>query len=132
MQAASQTALQLLDLAELRRTRALLRHEVSQATHWRRIIQARLDLTVARAVLPARLGLEITDQVSPEALSTIPAFGDLLGIARRPGDSFPVDDLLRLRAAERSLGEYEAHVRRALMAATDALVERLEAVRAVP
>lgn len=72
MPAASQTALQLLDLAELRRTRALLRHEVSQATHWRRIIQARLDLTVARAVLPARLGLEITDQVSPEALSTIP------------------------------------------------------------
>lgn len=132
MLAASQNALQLLDIAELRRTRALLRTEVSQATHWRRIIQARLDLTVARAVIPARLGLEVTDQVSPQALATLPAFGELLDLARRPGDTFPVNDLLRLRTAERSLGEYEAHVRRALMAATDALVERLEAVRAVP
>lgn len=132
MLTASETALQLLDIAELRRTRAVLRHEVSQATHWRRIIQARLDLTVARAVLPARLGLEITDQVSPETLSMLPAFGDLLAAARRPGDAFAVDDLLRLRAAEKSLGEYEAQVRRALMRATDVLVERLEAVRAVP
>ena len=94
---------------------------------------ASLDLiSKGRAVIPGRLGLEIIDQVSPRALATLPAFGELLDLAHRPGDTFPVNDLLRLRAAERSLGEYEAHVRLALMAATDALVERLEAVRAVP
>lgn len=132
MLAPSSTSLQLMDIAELRRIRRVLRHEVAQASHWRRIVQARLDLTVARTVLPQPLGLDVTDQLGEDAVAALVPHADLVSLARRRGDMFPTSELHRLRAAERSLVEYEAHVRRALMSTTDALVERLCRSGAVP
>ncbi|SDD38361.1 hypothetical protein SAMN05216410_3218 [Sanguibacter gelidistatuariae] len=107
---------------DLRLACASLRHEITQIAHWRRLVRARLDLTVARAVLPDRLG-----QHAAALGTSSPAVSHnvLMGIAQAPGAAMLVTDLPRLRTAEESLATYEAAVRRALMIATDALVERL-------
>ena len=111
-----------MSAAELRLACASLRHEITQIGHWRRLVRARLDLTVARAVLPGRLGDTITDQGA-----TAPAVSHsvLVGIAQPPGAGLSVTDLPRLRSVEDSLAIYETEVRRALMVATDALVDRM-------
>lgn len=111
-----------MDAAELRQVCASLRHEITQIGHWRRLVRARLDLTVARAVLPGRLGEHSASQTTPRPPVT---HGVLVGIAQAPGSGLSVTDLPRLRSAEVSLTDYETAVRRALMVATDALVDRM-------
>lgn len=111
-----------MDAEELRTVCAGLRHEITQIGHWRRLVRARLDLTVARAVLPGRLG-ELT--ASSGAASPGVTHGVLVGIAQAAGTGLSVADLPRLRSVEDSLEDYEAAVRRALMIATDALVDRM-------
>lgn len=111
-----------MDADELRLACASLRHEITQISHWRRLVRARLDLTVARAVLPERLGQQAATLGTP---APAVAHGVLVGIAQATGPALSVTDLPRLRTAEESLTDYEITVRRALMIATDALVERL-------
>ena len=111
-----------MNAAELRLACASLRHEITQIGHWRRLVRARLDLTVARAVLPGRLGDTIADQgaTAPTVTHSV-----LVGIAQPAGAGLSVTDLPRLRSVETSLAVYETEVRRALMVATDALVDRM-------
>ena len=111
-----------MDAVELRLVCANLRHELTQIGHWRRLVRSRLDLTVARAVLPGRLGEHGVPQ-SPARPSV--AHGVLVGIAQATGAGLSLTDLPRLRSAEVALVDYETAVRRALMVATDALVDRL-------
>lgn len=115
-----------MDLAELRRTRSVLRHEATQIAHWRRLVRARLDLTVARAVLPERLGGEATAYLGADAPGPDVAHHHLVRIVQ-VGNAFPVADLPSLRSADDALAAYEVRVRCALMVATDLLVERLAA-----
>lgn len=116
-----------LELAEIRETRRVLRHEVTQIAHWRRLLRARLDLTVARAVLPERLGGEAAQYLARGVTGPVVPHSHLVSITRGTGEAFPVDDLPRLRSADASLAIYEGQVRAALMVATDLLVERLSA-----
>ena len=114
-----------MDLAELRLKRRVLRHEATQVAHWRRLVRARLDLTVARAVLPERLGGEATQFLGTDAPGPDVAHYHLVSIVQGAGTAFPVADLPGLRAADDALAAYEVRVRCALMVATDLLVERL-------
>lgn len=114
-----------MDLAELRLKRRVLRHEATQVAHWRRLVRARLDLTVARAVLPERLGGDATHYLGTDAPGPDVAHYRLVSIVQGSGDGFPVADLPGLRAADDALAAYEVRVRCALMVATDLLVERL-------
>lgn len=116
-----------MDVAELRLKRRVLRHEATQVTHWRRLVRARLDLTVARAVLPERLGGDATQYLGTDAPGPDVAHYHLVSIVQGAGDQLPVADLTRLRAADDALAAYEVRVRCALMVATDLLVERLSA-----
>ena len=111
-----------MDAVELRLACASLRHEITQIGHWRRLVRARLDLTVARAVLPGRLG---EHPASLSATRPAVAHGVLVGIAQDTGTGLSLTDLPRLRTVELSLADYETAVRRALMIATDALVDRM-------
>ena len=111
----------VMDADELRQVCASLRHEITQIGHWRRLVRARLDLTVARAVLPGRLGEHAVAESTARPGVT---HSVLVGIAQA-GTGLSVTDLPRLRAAEDSLADYESAVRRALMVATDALLDRM-------
>ena len=111
-----------MDADELRLVCANLRHEITQIGHWRRLVRARLDLTVARAVLPGRLGENAAAQ---DAARLTVTHGVLVGIAQPAGSQLSVTDLPRLRSVEVSLADYETEVRRALMVTTDALVDRM-------
>lgn len=113
------------ELAEIRETRRVLRHEVTQIARWRRLLRARLDLTVARAVLPEQLGGEAAQYLADDVTAPVVPYSHLVSITRGSGEAFPVDDIARLRSADASLAEYEGQVRAALMVATDLLVERL-------
>lgn len=112
-----------MDADELRAACFNLRREITQIGYWRRLVRARLDLTVARAVLPARLGENV---VPLGAARPAVAHGVLVGIAQA-GPGLSVADLPRLRCAEEALADYEMEVRRALMIATDALVDQMSA-----
>lgn len=111
-----------MDADELRAVCARLRYEITQIGHWRRLVRARLDLTVARAVLPGRLGDGVAE---PGSTAPTVSHSVLVGIAQPAGTGLSVTDLPRLRSVEGSLADYEAEVRRALMIATDALVDRM-------
>ena len=111
-----------MDADELRLVCAGLRHEITQIGHWRRLVRARLDLTVARAVLPGRLGEHVACHGGARPTVT---HSVLVGIAQAAGTGLSVADLPRLRSVEDSLEVYETSVRRALMIATDALVDRM-------
>lgn len=111
-----------MDADELRLACANLRHEITQIGHWRRLVRARLDLTVARAVLPGRLGENVAAQSATRLTVT---HGVLVGIAQPAGGMLSVTDLPRLRSVEASLAAYETEVRRALMVTIDALVDRM-------
>lgn len=115
-----------MDATALRETCARLRHEITQIAHWRRLVRARLDLTVARAVLPDRLG-SAAEAGLLEGRRPAPTVSHnvLVGIAQGTGTAMSVADLPRLRSAEDALCDYESAVRRALMITTDALVARL-------
>jgi len=112
-------------LADIRETRRVLRHEMAQVGHWRRLVRARRDLTVARAVRPDRLGTAAAFHLDADALAPVVPHEHLVRIVRGTGNSFPVTDLPQLRAADESLARYESRVRQALMVATDLLVDRL-------
>ena len=111
-----------MDAVELRLVCASLRYELTQIGHWRRLVRSRLDLTVARAVLPGRLGEHGAAQSTARPTVT---HGVLVGIAQAAGSGLSLTDLPRLRSAEVALVDYETEVRRALMVATDALVDTM-------
>lgn len=116
-----------MNVAELRLKRRVLRHEATQVAHWRRLVRARLDLTVARAVLPERVGGAATQYLGTDAPGPDIAHYRLVSMVHGTGDQMPVADLPSLRAADDALAAYEVRIRCELAVATDLLVERLSA-----
>lgn len=111
-------------LDDLRETRHALRLEIAQVGHWRRVLRARTDLTVARAAAPAALQTDarISALVSVEGL---PRPRELERRAEVPARSFALSDLPELRRIDERLERYEIDLRRALMTTTDRLVQLL-------
>ncbi|WP_435299263.1 RsiG family protein [Timonella sp. A28] len=114
-----------LDLDDLRYTRNLLRRELTQAAHWRRLVQARIDLSAAQAVTPTPLGVALSEFLvdTPIALpSPLESLSDRL--VKDVHGVFP-SDLPHLRKLNIQLEKYEHDVRVQLMAITDELVTRI-------
>ena len=115
----------MLDLDELHRTRAALRAEMNSVLHWRRLIKARIDLSVATALLPERIGQE---GVSPHLLDYpehLPAPEVLAQMVRGSSTTSEVFQIGELRRIELELISYSDTVRRSLEYATESLVFRL-------
>jgi len=113
----------LLDETEsLRVRRRALRAEMNRVQHWRRLLRARIDLSVSAALLPDRLGLvdsgSLADVAPPDHVRmTTLVRGDLPASA--------VLDLEELRALEGEVQEYGRRVRSELERVTERLVQRL-------
>lgn len=105
----------------LRDRRSGLRQELSAIGHWRRLLRAKIDLTVARGAGPAPL--------EPSLIGENPALRTLNSQLREltevDDEHFRFHHLPTLRELDKTLVGYEASVRRELMAVTDMLVEHL-------
>lgn len=120
----------VLEIAYLRSTRKALRAELSSLAHWRRLLRAKIDLTIARGTLPAAPGASIPHDVNhpqPIDTSALPPANDLAALCAVDGPAFLMTDLPALRAADASLAAHETAVRAELMRLTDLLVETLSA-----
>lgn len=110
-------------LDDLRLKRRALRSEVNRVQHWRRLIKARIDLSVAGALLPDRLGVDAWDVLGPGAL--LPDHVRMAQLVRGSGSASAVLDLPELRDIDRHLAAYGAQARSELERVTSALVELL-------
>lgn len=111
-------------LEDLRLRRRTLRSEVNRVLHWRRLIKARIDLSVAGALLPDRLGIDAWDVLGP-ADSLLPDHLRMSQLVRGSGSASAVLDLPELRTIDRHLAAYGAHARSELERVTSMLVELL-------
>jgi hypothetical protein len=109
-----------LSLPELRRYRRVLLSESERTRRWRRLVQARLELTVAVAAPEDDL-----EQPAP-GLPEPPEPAALRALVTGPRDD-TVGLLQRLQAAQRALTSYGDSVQEAASAATLELVERYAA-----
>ncbi|GAA2517753.1 hypothetical protein [Rarobacter incanus] len=100
--------------------RGSLRAQLSAASHWRRLVRAKIDLTVARAAGPNQLLPIDASEESTRALNE--ALGEATTV---PSDLFELSDLPRLRELDELLTLREAALRRDLMEVTDQLVQHL-------
>lgn len=111
-------------LEDLRLRRRTLRSEVNRVLHWRRLIKARIDLSVAGALLPDRLGIDAWDILRP-ADALLPDHVRMSQLVRGSGSASAVLDLPELRDIDRHLAAYGAHARSELERVTSMLVELL-------
>ncbi len=107
--------LRSLDLADLRAHRRALAGEAARVQRWRRVVQARIDLTVAVAVPVGRIGVD--DHVALQ-------LGQLAADLDRGGSGCGTTALPGLRDAARALSRYDEQVRTRLAKATAELVDR--------
>lgn len=109
--------------ADLEETRQRLRIELSTIAHWRRLVRARVDLTIAQATPPAQLGARLHEFMTLSAHTTaqISAVSDKVLTAHT---MYSVTDLPELKHREVALSDYERAIRRALMNVTNELVAR--------
>lgn len=112
-------------LHELHRTRAALRAEMNRILHWRRLIKARIDLSVATALLPERIGQESVSPLLLDYPDTLPTHEVLAQLVRGSSTTSDVFQLGELRRIERELLDYGDTVRRSLEYTTERLVFRL-------
>lgn len=95
---------------EVRQARLTLLAELRQVDHWRRLVAARIDLTVA--------AVAAVDEPVVRSLSTAPTvpFGlrELLGLVPATPAGGEVELLLRLRSVQRDLDAYAAALRTAV------------------
>ena len=112
--------------AQLRDQLRQLRVEQTRIGWWRRLVQARLDLAVARTAGPHPLGdagtsgIDLADADAPDA-------AELLAILHGAAPAAEVGRLVELRDLDGRLGAYELKITSRLRAAGDGLVERLAA-----
>lgn len=109
------------DLHEVYR---ILRDEMTRVMHWRRVIRARIDLSVTAVLLPDRLGTETAGVLPPECTQLLPDHDELARVARGTSTPSEVLSLASLRALERRLTAYTDTVRRNLEYTTERLVFR--------
>ncbi|SNS65339.1 hypothetical protein SAMN06309944_1171 [Micrococcales bacterium KH10] len=108
-------------LGDLRERRTALRCELASVGHWRRLVRAKMDLTIARGAAPRPLSSNMLDS-RPQHAALLPILDSL---AQVPSEGFPLGELPNLRDLDAHLASYENDLRRELMALTDRLVEQL-------
>ncbi|MGP7959547.1 hypothetical protein ACTVCO_01890 [Sanguibacter sp. A247] len=106
----------------LRARRRALRAEMKRIQHWRRLLRARIDLSVSAALLPDRLGLVAT---GPLGQITPPDHVRMTTLVRGGLPTAAVLDLAELRDLENEVQEYGHRVRSELERVTEMLVQRL-------
>lgn len=110
------------DTETLRVRRRALRSEMNRVQHWRRLLRARIDLSVSAALLPDRLGLvtsgTLTDVTPPDHFR-------MATLVRADLPTSAVLDIEELRGLESEVQEYGRQVRSELERVTEQLVERL-------
>lgn len=106
---------------DARAARRTLRAEKAQLLRWRRLLRARLDLAVASYAPPDTLGAMSWDIV-PDAQMSLPHPQELLSLVRVSPDEDLVALMQRLRALDRQLADYGAHVDAALEDSTQAIL----------
>lgn len=114
-------------IEELRATRRLLRAESTRVMHWQRLVRARIDLAVAGALLPERLGVDIAAPLTPEDTAFLPDHLHLAQVVRGTAVASGVFDLGELRDLEERLRDYANLVRTHLELTTNLIVSRLAA-----
>lgn len=119
------TTEQAVDVHSLRLDHRALRAERSRVGWWRRLVRARLDLLVARAVGPQPLGEELAFQLPLEVGLDVPRPDELEAVlgGTRPGAR--VDQLTTLRELDSRLVRYQDGVDAALAKATERLIGHL-------
>lgn len=113
------------DLTELRRTRCALRAEMDRVLHWRRLIKARIDLSVAAALLPEPICQESFGPLPLDHENSLPPYDVLAQLVRGSSTTADVFQIGELRRVELELSDYCDTVRRDLEYTTDRLVFRL-------
>jgi len=113
-----------LPLTTVRSSRQAQRLELARVTHWRRLLQARIDLIVAVAVLPEPLAGAHTGVPRSGAIANLPGLDELTGAVRKTGPS-ELDRLGELFELDRRLASYEAAVTQALSGTTEEFIRRL-------
>ncbi len=110
------------DTESLRARRRALRAEMNRVQHWRRLLRARIDLSVSAALIPDRLGL-----VASGALSDVtpPDHVRMTTLVRGDLSASAVLDIEELRGLESDVQEYGRRVRSELERVTEQLVQRL-------
>lgn len=90
---------------DARAARRALRAERAQLSHWRRLVRARLDLTVASLAPPEDLGT-FTWDLMPDAAVLLPGTRELAQAVHGAPEGDVVDVLTRLRRLDRMLARY--------------------------
>ena len=111
---------QILDVRSLRLDHRALRAERSRVSWWRRLVRARLDLLVARAVAPQPLGEELAFQLPLDVGLEVPRPAEL--VAAKLGH---LAQLTALRALAHRLVRYQDGVDAARARATERLIGHL-------
>ncbi len=119
------------EIRSLRLDHRALRAEKARVTWWRRLVRARLDLLVARAVGPQALGEELAFALPIEIGLEVPRPAELADVLGRR-DASDVTQLEALRELDQRLARYQAGVEDALVRATDALIDRLASDPDIP
>lgn len=110
--------------ADERAARRALRAERAQLVRWRRLLRARLDLTVSRFAPPEHLG-EYAWDLLPAAQLALPTTAELTAaVTGCPGRGLdPVETMERLRALDRRLAAYQEAIDHAIEMRTSGLVD---------
>ena len=116
---------QVLDIQALRLDHRALRAERSRVGWWRRLVRARLDLLVARAVGPQPLGEELAFQLPLEIGLEVPRPDELEAVLGGHRSTAHVEQLTALRELDHRLVRYENGVEAALARATERLIGHL-------
>lgn len=114
-----------LDVQALRLDHRALRAERSRVGWWRRLVRARLDLLVARAVTPQPLGEELAFQLPLEVGLDVPRPDELEAVLGGHRTGTHLEQLTMLRDLDTRLGRYQDGVDAALTAATERLIGHL-------
>ncbi|QGQ18270.1 hypothetical protein GC089_02055 [Cellulomonas sp. JZ18] len=112
-------------LHDLRLERRALRAERARVGWWRRVVRARMDLTVATAARPADLGADVVFSLPLDVGLEVPRPGELQTALEGTDAGRDVGALPALRDLDARLARYEEGVEQALRRVTDRLVERL-------
>lgn len=114
------------DIAQLRHARELLLHEREQIGYWRRLIRARIDITMAGILAPDPLGF---GSASGRRDPDVPTFRELTDLISQEA-GLRIDALDRYREVDEQLIRYAQRIERELEAVMSAMVElRMDSLR---
>lgn len=107
------------EIAELRHARELLLHEREQIGYWRRLVRARIDISMAGILAPDPLGFrELGETDDP----LVPDMRELAALINED-THFRIDALDRIREVDEQLMRYAQRIERELEAVMSAMVD---------